>query len=214
MWFTLIALTLGLAIALVTGGRFRHLAGRNFRWWVLLPVAIALQFGLEADGVPAPFALLVASYVLLLAFGVMNMRHRGMWLVVLGFMLNAVVITANHGMPVRQSAVSAIKFRGEIHEVKRHKQKPSDKLTFLGDIIPVPPLDTVLSFGDMILAVGVINLLFNVMRPTRGIHAIDATDPTDEPIEPEPAPADEGDPFGLDKLLPQGEWREPVSRRR
>ncbi len=136
MSFTLIALGLGLAIALASGGRFRHLAGRNFQWWLLLPVAIVLQFGLEADGVPAPFALLVASYVLLLAFGAMNLRHRGMWLVVLGFMLNAVVITANHGMPVRQSALSAIKFRGEIHEVKRHKQKPGDDLTFLGDIIP------------------------------------------------------------------------------
>jgi hypothetical protein len=206
MLFTLIALGLGVVIALVTGGRFRHLAGRNFRWWLLLPLAIGLQFGLEADGVPAPFALLVVSYLLLLAFGLANLRHRGMWMVVLGFMLNAVVITANHGMPVRQSALAAIKFRGEIHEVKRHRQKATDKLTALGDIIPVPPLDTVLSFGDMILAIGVINLLFNVMRPTHGTHAIDATDPTDEPLEPEPEPTDEGDPFGLDKVLPQGEW--------
>ncbi|MCU1462504.1 MAG: hypothetical protein JWO37_2579 [Acidimicrobiales bacterium] len=206
MLFTLLALGLGVAIALATGGRFHHLAGRNFRLWLLLPLAIVLQFGLESDGVPAPFALLVVSYVLLLVFGLANLRHRGMWMVVLGFMLNGVVITANHGMPVRQSALTAIKFRGEIHEVKRHRQKPSDTLTVLGDIIPVPPLDTILSFGDMILAVGVMNLLYNVMRPTRGEHAIDATDPTDEPVEPDPEPADEGDPFDLDRLLPQGEW--------
>jgi hypothetical protein len=214
--FTLIALGLGLVIALATGGRFHHLSGRTFRLWLLLPVAIGLQFGLEADGVPAPFALLVTTYVLLLAFGLCNLKHRGMWMVVLGFALNAVVITANHGMPVRPSALSAIKFRGDIHEVKRHRQKSSDKLVVLGDIIPVPPLDTILSFGDMILALGVINLLFNVMRPTGGGHGIDPT--TRAPSKPaeageaadagdaaEAAPLeqDHNDPFGLDRLIPQ-----------
>ncbi len=64
----------------------------------------------------------------------------------------------------------------------------------------------------MILAVGVVNLLFNVMRPTRGVYAVDSTDPMDEPVEPEPEPTDEGDPFGLDKVLPQGGWAEQTTR--
>lgn len=218
MGFTLIALGLGLAIALATGGRFRHLAGRSFRLWFLLPVAIALQVALEADGVPAPFALLLSSYVLLIVFGVLNLRHRGMWMVMLGFALNFAVIAVDHGMPVRPSAMRAIHAKGEIHEVKRHREKPTDKLVVLGDIIPVPPLDTVLSFGDMILAVGVMNLLYNVMRPTPGRHGADPTAPAGEPTDDVNATRwadddDDGrdrdraghdrDPFGIDRLMPQ-----------
>ena len=209
MWFTLMALGIGVVVALATGGRFRHLAGRNFRWWLLLPLAVVLQLGLEADGVPAPFALLVLSFVLLLAFGLMNLKHRGMWMVVLGFALNGIIITADHGMPVKPSALAAIKFRGEIHEVKRHRQKASDRLRFLGDIIPVPPLDTILSFGDVILAVGVVDLIYNVMRATPGEHGIDVTKPTEvaAKAEEDNDGEDEQDPFGLNHLLPQGEWR-------
>src|SRR5207245_9568674 len=43
MRFTLIALGIGFVLALALGGRPRHLAGRSFTWWLLLPVGLALQ---------------------------------------------------------------------------------------------------------------------------------------------------------------------------
>lgn len=170
MGFTLVALVVGFGIALGTGGRLRHLRGRSFRAWPLLPAALLLQFALEADGVPIPFALLLVSYAMLLVFGVLNLRHTGMWLIVLGFALNGVVILVDHGMPVSHSALRSLHYQHRISEVKHHEQDAAghrDRLLFLADIIPVPPIHQVLSFGDMVLSVGLVDLLFHLVRPVR-----------------------------------------------
>jgi hypothetical protein len=48
---------------------------------------------------------------------------------------------------------------------KRHLEGPDDRLTFLGDVLPLRPLGEVVSVGDVVLAVGVAGLLFRVLRP-------------------------------------------------
>ena len=91
-----------------------------------------------------------------------------MWLIVLGFSLNLVCIALNHGMPVSRTAIGSLGIQEHPFGVKHHLERTSDKLVFLGDIIPVPsPVNEALSFGDMIMTVGVANLLFNLMRPPR-----------------------------------------------
>ena len=167
MSFTLIALAIGLVIALALGGRPRHLASRHFRLWWLLPAGVLLQALLERSGVPGAFGLLLVSYACLLAFGLANVRITGMWLVVLGFGLNALVIAVDHGMPVSRSALRSLHTAPTVHEVKHHVADDSDHLRFLCDIIPVPPIDEVLSFGDLILAVGICDVLVHLMRPAR-----------------------------------------------
>lgn len=169
--YLVVALAVGLVLAFALGGRPRHLAGKSFRWWVLLPLGVVLQAIVERDGVPVPYTVLVLSYVYLLLFCLANLRHAGMGVVLIGIGLNFGVIAANHGMPVRASAVrtvqggSAASSDVVIDEVKHHVERPDSKLMALADIIPVKPLDQVLSFGDLILAVGVIDLLVHLMRP-------------------------------------------------
>jgi hypothetical protein len=179
MSFTLVAVVAGFLIALLLGGRPRHLAGRGFRWWALLPLGLALQVVLERKGFPAAFAFLVVSYVLLLAFCAVNLRLRGMWLIGLGFALNALVIVLDHGMPVAPAAIHALHASPTIHQVKHHLAVPSDRLMSLADVIPVPGLRQVLSFGDMILSIGVVDLLYNLMSADRAGHLARAD--ADEP---------------------------------
>lgn len=167
MGFTLVAVVVGLALGVALGGHPRNLAGRSFRWWVLLPVGLVLQAVLGRAGVPAPFSLLVASYACLLVFAAANLRLTGMWLLAVGFAMNAVAITLNHGMPVRPAALRSIGAPAEIDSVKHHVERPSDRLTIVGDVIPVPPLAQVLSFGDLVLSVGVVDLLVHLMRAPR-----------------------------------------------
>ena len=48
---------------------------------------------------------------------------------------------------------------------KRHLERSGDRLTVLGDTIPIRPLHEVASFGDLILAMGVGDLAFRLLRP-------------------------------------------------
>jgi hypothetical protein len=166
--FTLAAMLIGFLVSLALGGRFRHLAGKSFRVWVLLPIGLLLQLLVSRDGAPWPFALLLLSYVCLIAFGIANWRFTGMWLIVVGFGLNFFCIALNHGMPVSRTAIGSLGFDDRHFDVKHHLERPSDRLVILGDIIPVPkPVNEALSFGDMIMTVGVADLLFNLMQPPR-----------------------------------------------
>lgn len=169
----LVAVAAGTALALALGGRPRHLAGKTFRWWLLLPLGVVLQRLVDRPGVPAPFALLVASYVYLLVFCAANLRHRGMGVVLVGIALNLLVIALNHGMPVRTEAVqvAASDVGGVaviVGDVAHHVDDGHTRLGILGDAIAVRPLHQAVSFGDLVLAVGVVDLLVHLFRPDAG----------------------------------------------
>ena len=110
------------------------------------------------------FGLLVASYVLVLAFCARNLVLRGMSIVLIGIACNALVIVLNQGMPVKFPP----EWRNQTWTqatVKHHPQQPDEKLLFLSDIIIVKhPYDTVMSFGDLILAVGLCDVAYNASR--------------------------------------------------
>lgn len=168
MSFFLITVALALGVALLTGGSLRQIMETRLRApWALL-LALATQLGLEVAGPSrggaADFGswLLVASYGLLLGFCAANIGLRGMSVVAIGIALNATVITLNRGMPIRTS-------RGEVvPTVKHHRERPSDRLMPLADIIVVPPINQALSFGDLIMLVGLVDVLVHQSRATPG----------------------------------------------
>jgi hypothetical protein len=116
------------------------------------------------------FAGLLASYLCLLAFALANVRLVGMALVAVGIALNIIPIALNRGMPVRHDAVVAarISTAERVHflrtDHKHHMERPGDRLMILADILPVRPLREVLSFGDVVLALGVADVLFHLVR--------------------------------------------------
>ena len=177
MRFTIVAVAVGLVIGLLAGGRPRHMAGRSVRFGGLLFAGLVLQVVSAAVDSTAGLVLLLTSYLLLLAFAVGNVALTGMWLVALGVGLNLVVIGVNGGMPVRPSALVAagIADPEDVHHFdvggKRHVERPSDRLTAISDIIPVPPLAEVMSFGDIVMNVGLADVIVHLMRPRRGALA-------------------------------------------
>ena len=174
MGFTAVAVVGGLVLALLLGGRPSNLATATLRWPAMLVAGLVLQWGPELLGSSeaASFTLIAASYACLVVFAVANLRLVGMPIVLLGLAMNTAVIGVNGGMPVRAEAVVAADLAEDIPSVaeldfgaKRHLEDGQDRLTFLGDIVPVPWLGEVLSFGDLILSVGVGNLLFRLLKP-------------------------------------------------
>lgn len=172
MLFTAVAVAIGIAIGLLTGGRLQHLGDRTFHAVPLLVAGVGLQLvsGLLTD---VNVALVLLSYVALLAFCAMNLRLVGMGVVLVGLAMNSLVIAVNGGMPVRRSAVVAadIASYADLPEItlkgKRHFEDEDDRLMFLADIVPVPLLHEVLSFGDLVMSVGVADAIVHLLRPER-----------------------------------------------
>jgi len=164
MSFLFVTLALAVGLALVTGGRLRNIAATELRHPSVLAVAVGVQLALEVlhptRGTAGHLAsaLLVVSYVFLLLFCAANFRLRGLAVVAVGIALNGAVITLDRGMPVRapKAAVEAT--------TKHHAERPSDKLKPLGDTILVPALRQSLSFGDLIMMVGLVDVLFHCSR--------------------------------------------------
>jgi hypothetical protein len=168
--FIAVAVVAGVALGLLRGGSITRLGEASFRFWPLLAVGVAVQAA-AAFVTRAGVALVLLSYVVLLVYAAANYRHVGMGVVFVGIALNLLVIAANGGMPVRASAIVAagiVDHHAEVHTLdfgsKRHLKTDDDRLTWLGDVIPVPVATEVLSFGDLVMAVGIADVLAHLLR--------------------------------------------------
>lgn len=164
-----IAVGVALLIPLVTRGSYGRLLSIEWHWAPLLFLGLAIQIFLEFVDLPRArwhdlgFGLLVASYVLIIGFCARNLVLRGMGVVIIGIACNAAVIMANQGMPVDIPA----QWHNETWAqatVKHHPSQPDDRLHFLSDIIVLEELGAVLSFGDLILVVGLCDMAFWASR--------------------------------------------------
>jgi hypothetical protein len=164
-----VAMVAALVVPLVTHGSYKRLLDTKIHWGGLLAAGLAIQIVLDFAEPPrrywhnVGFGLLVASYVLVLAFCVRNLVLRGMSIVLIGVACNALVIVANQGMPVKIPADwDPAK---NVATLKHHPQQPGERLLILSDIIVVEqPWNTVLSYGDLILAVGLCDVAYNASR--------------------------------------------------
>ncbi|MEY2476847.1 MAG: hypothetical protein QOG87_2162 [Actinomycetota bacterium] len=168
MQVALVAAVVGVLAGYARGGRLRHLGERPVRLWALLVVGALLQW-LAPNG-PA----LVVSFVCLLACCLANLQMVGMGVVAVGLALNATVIAANGAMPVRPTALVHAGVVDDLDEArtfdlggKRRLEEPGDRLTVLGDALPIRPVRQVLSFGDLVVAVGTADVLAQLMRRRR-----------------------------------------------
>ncbi len=164
MALTVLALVVGGLIGLCTGGRPRYIAQHHVQAWWLLLLGVVLQLAAARVDLGSPGvnnAAVLAGYVCLLMFAAMNRSLVGMGIVVVGLAANALVIGINGGMPVRPAAVAAAHVDyGRLH----HAEGPGDRLSWLGDVIPARRLHLVLSFGDLILAVGVADVVAHLLH--------------------------------------------------
>lgn len=210
---TIVAVAVGLALALLTGGQLRNLRGERLRAPSLVLLAGLLYGGAAMAGSrPVTVALSLCSYAALLTFAMINLRVVGMAIVLLGLGLNAVAILANQGMPVSREAVVAadVAQPAELETVDlgpaRQWEEPDDHLTFLGDVVPVPGLAEVVSFGDLILAAGLANVAFRLLRPL-GYQPVRPPESGAGPgSRPSPAPAPR--PTGERARTPEREMEE------
>ena len=154
---------IGLVMGLATGGSLRSLADTRFRRIEILLAGVVLQ--LAVTFLPwKPFEdqgfwiILIASGAAA-AFMFFNRNLPGLLIASIGLALNVLVIALNHGMPVSERAIELAGAPEFEAEGEHTALGPDTKLPWLTDVIPIPIAGSVLSPGDLFLAVGLARLV-------------------------------------------------------
>ncbi len=166
----------GLALGLLAGGNLDNLTNVRLRWLPVLLWALVARFGLDAllsaGAVPDALRLwlVVATYVLLTAMLVANRSLPGLAAAALGTVANGMAIVANGGwMPVWRPSLAAAGLDPNAIHSNFHTmlEGPVDGSFFahggpLVDLIPIPipMIQSVVSIGDVLLAVGLAFFVF------------------------------------------------------
>lgn len=160
------------------GGTLTGLSHLHLPGWPLVFLALAAQaFGAFAGALGLGSARayyvtgMILSALLVTVFVARNRGVPGMPLVALGFLMNALVVTANGAMPVSADAAARAGLPvAAVYAGVDAKHEPLDdrtRLRPLADVIPVPvPTgrgSNVLSAGDVVLAAGIGVLVANGM---------------------------------------------------
>jgi uncharacterized protein DUF5317 len=181
-------------IAYALGGRLRNLASvpgipyrdggvwvlsgwkdPHLRFWLIAPVALTIQ-AVPLPAIEGPtgravhVGLLLLSYALLIWMSAANWKMPGFAIILIGIAMNFVVIAANKGMPVSQSAlrttgqIEAIEELEEREDSKHHLATDEDVLRPFGDVIGVgSPFNVVISAGDIVAYAGAAIFLVEAM---------------------------------------------------
>ena len=173
MRLILITIIGAVIVGLLAGGSFRSFPSIPLAWWALAIAGVVLQFvPLTGD---AGFWSLVASFMLLLVFATLNLRAPGFILIFTGLLLNAIVIVANHGMPVAREALVRSGQESTLSDLlenggsKHHLADANTVLLVLGDSIVVPePIGVAVSVGDLCVYLGVAWYFAASLRPREG----------------------------------------------
>ena len=178
--FLLIAILVGFAAGLISGGRPGNLARLHLRWPGLIFLALVIQVTIFTSWLPVPGSLLpilyVLSNVIALTWLGRNFRIQGMACVALGAVSNLAAILANGGrMPVDGVLLSRARGAAAAAAITSG-QVPSNsvlldahtRLLWLTDrfLLSAPfPFPTVFSVGDVLIGLGVAWLIAAGMRP-------------------------------------------------
>jgi hypothetical protein len=178
-----VAIAVAILVVPLTGGQLSRLTNIQLRRPWLLFAGLGLQILLEFVDLPKAryddvgLALLLLSYVFIIGFGLSNLLLTGMGVITVGIAMNAFVIALNQGMPYRYPEDTLAETT-----VKHRPEKPNDILPALGDTIVLgDPVDAAISFGDLVIAVGLVDLTFRASRrPRRSRRRVpDADDQSD-----------------------------------
>lgn len=180
VWLLLVTVVGAGLVVVLTRGHWRTLTQLRVNAAWLLAAGLVIQISLEyvtfsSDQIETVgYGLLMISYALILAFCLVNVPTRGFGVVAIGIAMNALVIGLNQGMPTSPIGVDSQgnRIRKPVVQTVKHRQERADDiLGGLGDKILFPsPLNTLVSFGDLIIAVGICELAFFGSRrrnPTR-----------------------------------------------
>ncbi|MDQ4025925.1 MAG: DUF5317 domain-containing protein [Actinomycetota bacterium] len=180
MLTALVIAVLAGVVARLRGGSVHDLAETTFRWTPLLVGGLVMQvvfiyWDPEWLGEAGGLAVVLASNAAVAVWLFANRTLPGLMLAGAGMALNVLVIAVNGAMPVLEDSAETAGVTRSLEDASL-KHEPLDEdtvLPWLGDAIPVPPFQEVLSVGDVVLALGLARVVDARMtahrKPRHGI---------------------------------------------
>ncbi len=172
----LVAVLVGLFLGLVTGGRISSLRHVRVHAPVALVVAISSSLALDHYSFRIASIIAMAGMAAAAVLAVRNIQLVGIFVVGVGIVANLLPIAANGAVPVRADALveAQIVMKSDLPLAtlsgSRQFTDDSTILGGLGDTIPIRPTKQVVSYGDLILMVGLADLMANAMHRRRRSH--------------------------------------------
>ena len=170
--FILYAIPAGILAGLLVGGRLQGLSTIRFRLaWVFM-LGLAVQLVLFSDFVTerigeAGVPIYVGSTLAVAAVIALNLRIRGVPIVLFGAVSNLAAIVANGGyMPASVAAMESLG-RPVKGGYSNSSFVPDPALPWLTDIFALPawlPFSNVFSIGDVLIGLGVVIVIASAMR--------------------------------------------------
>ena len=170
MTVVLVVVAIAVLAGVARGGSLAQLGELHLPGWPLVILGLLVQVVGAFAGDPTLYVVgMLASAVCVTAFVARNRHLPGMPLIAGGFLLNAIVVTANGAMPVDPRAAAragvSIGHLSDGLDAKHEIRDDDTALPLLSDIIAVPIPgghgSNVLSVGDVVLAAGIGILVLN-----------------------------------------------------
>lgn len=226
MLLTLFALISGAAIGRLRGGRWRGVVNARLHAQSFLILAAASALIINTMNPASAKFWLVVGFVGLIGFALRNLAMTGMIILLFGVFLNLIVFLLNGAVPVSELALTSIgdvdALGNAVIEGTRESTATATRLRFLGDVVPVPLFNKVVSIGDLIALVAVADIVTNLFLRSRIRDADDAgvsfADEDDElviDLRDDPEPTDHhgprhAAPGGLKLRTPGPKVRRPA----
>jgi len=169
----LVALCAGLVFGFLRKGRLAAIARTRIRHPEFLAVAIGASLFVDATDTGPSATIALVGLIGGLAFALVNLHLTGMAVIAIGITANLLPIALNGAMPVRPEALVEAEMvtADELPRVSlngaRELSDDSTILAVLGDTFPVRWTNQVVSIGDLIMVVGLADVVANLMRQRR-----------------------------------------------
>lgn len=173
MIITVAGIAIGLVIGLARGGRVRNLTRVEIRWATVGILGVVGLLVIRWGDHAAPELMLATALSLCAACALRNWRIVGLGVVGVGLLANLAPLLVNGTVPVDPDALvhADLVDRDDLEEVRlgggRAVADDTTALAALGQRIPLPELGVVLSFGDLVVAVGLADAVHTSLRRRR-----------------------------------------------
>lgn len=180
MLLTLVLVIPATLLGLMRGGSLASLAQTSLRGLPLVFAGVLAQLLLllfvPPDGVSeaAAGAILVVSSLAVAVMFFLNRELPGTRIALVGVLLNMLVIGMNGGMPISPRAAEIAGIHKPLNQLDAEHEELNSRtrLGWLGDVLPFPRIQLVVSVGDVLLAAGIARLVYSqTLRESRAPDA-------------------------------------------
>lgn len=198
---SIFAFVVGCLVGRLRGGRLSGISETRLHAKGALVFGLTTVLVLTLIGPAFAIGWLLVGYGCFFIFGLKNLQITGMIVLLIGLLMNVAPALANGAVPVSELALVSVDDVDEngapnIDGV-RESSDTASSLSALGDVVPVPLVNVVVSLGDLVMLVALADIAANLMlrartrelAPSEELEELGITFSDDARRSPNPAPS-------------------------